>query len=131
MLTVDQVGQGRAVYVAVPIERAIAQGDPWATPAPVRRMIREVYGAVARGAGCGAPVACSEPAVEVALFQGEKDDVLVLLNHSTAKLDVALSTDRRVKSVADVRGGTPVAVNGKVFGVPIGPNAAVALKLGY
>jgi len=131
LLTVNQVGQGRAVYVALPIERAIAQGDPWATPAPVRKLIREVYGAVARGAGCGAPVTCSEPSVEVALFQGDRDDVLVLLNHSTAKLDVAMSTDRRVTSVSDVRGGTPVAVNGKVFGVPIGPNAAVALRLGY
>ena len=35
LLTVNQVGQGRAVYVAVPIERAIAQGDAWATPVPV------------------------------------------------------------------------------------------------
>jgi len=131
LLCVNQVGQGRAVFVSVPIERAIAQGDPWATPVPVRHLVREVYGAVARAAGCGAPVTCSEPAVEVALFQGDEDDVLLLLNHSAEKLDVALSTDRRVTSVTDVRGGTPVAVNGRVFGVPIGPNAAVALRLGY
>ena len=82
LLTVNQVGQGRAVYIAVPIERAIAQGDPWATPAPVRSLLREVYGAVARGAGCGAPIDCDAPEVEVALFQGDADDVLVLVNHS-------------------------------------------------
>ena len=32
LLTVNQYGQGRAIYVAVPLERAIAQGDQWATP---------------------------------------------------------------------------------------------------
>ena len=37
LLTVNQFGQGRAIYIAVPLERAIAQGDPWATPAPVQR----------------------------------------------------------------------------------------------
>lgn len=51
LLTVNQVGQGRAVYAAVPIERAIAQGDAWATPEPVSHFVREVYGAVARASG--------------------------------------------------------------------------------
>jgi endo-1,4-beta-mannosidase len=131
LLTVNQVGQGRAVYIAAPIERAIAQGDPWATPAPVRALIREVYAAVARGAGCGAPVSCSAPDVEVALFQGEVDDVLVLLNHSAEKVQAQLGTERRVASIADVRGGAPVAVGGTVFGVSVDANAATALRLTY
>ena len=49
LLTVNQYGQGRAIYIAVPLERAIAQGDQWATPVPARAMLREVYGAVAQG----------------------------------------------------------------------------------
>lgn len=131
LLTVNQVGQGRAVFVAAPIERAIAQGDPWATPPQVRHFITEVYGAVARSAGCGAPVTCDSPDVEVALFQGDTEDVLLLLNHSPEKISAGLMTDKRVISIADVRGGAPVAVGGTTFGVPIEANSAVALRLAY
>lgn len=131
LLTVNQVGQGRAVYVAAPLERAIAQGDAWATPAPVLHMVRELYGAVARGAGAGAPVLCDVADVEVALFQGEVDDVVVLINHSSAKLSANLTADRRVASIADVRGGAPVSVGGPVFGIPIDANGVVALRLTY
>lgn len=131
LLTVNQVGQGRAVFVAAPIERAMAQDDPWATPGPVRRFLTEVYGAVARNVACGAPVTCDAPHVEVALFQGEADDVLVLLNHAPEKVSAGVTTDRRVASIADVRGGAPVAVGGTTFGVPIDANGAVALRLVY
>ena len=131
LLTVNQVGQGRAVYVATPIERAIAQGDPWSTPAPVRSLLREVYGAVARSAGCGAPVACDVPEVEVALYQGVTDDVLVLINHAPRKVATTLTTDRRVASLSDVRGGSPVAIGSATFGVTIGANGALALCLSY
>lgn len=131
LLTINQAGQGRAVYCAVPLERAIAQGDAWATPAEVRTLACELYGAVARGAGAGAPVDCDNPDVEVALFQGDTDDVLVALNHSDEKVDAQLSTDRRVASITDVRGGAPVAVGGAVFGVSIEPNSATALRLTY
>ncbi len=131
LLTVNQVGQGRAVFLAAPLERAVGQGDPWATPAPVNMLLREVYGAVARAAGCGAPVRCSVPDVEVAIFQGELDDVLVLLNHSADKVEAALSVDRRVASISDVRGGTPVAVGGNGFTVSLEPNGATALRLTY
>lgn len=131
LLTMNQLGQGRAIYVAVPLERAIAQGDPWATPAPVRVMLREVLGAVARGAGCGAPVMCDAPGVEVALFQGETDDVLVLVNHEPEKVQVGLSSERRIASISDVRGSAPVAVGGTQFATQLGPNGAIALRLAY
>ncbi len=131
LLTVNQVGQGRAVYMSAPLERAIAQGDPWATPGPVSALVCEVYGAVARAAGCGAPVDCSSPEVEIALFQGEVDDVLILLSHSAEKLEATLSTERRVASISDVRGGAPVAVGGMTFTVSLESNAASALRLTY
>jgi len=131
LLTVNQVGQGRAVYVAVPLERAIAQGDQWATPAPVRSMLREVYGAVARSVGCGAPVTCDAPDVEVALFQGDAEDILMLVNHAPTKGLPTLSTDRRIASIVDVRGGSPVAVGGTTFSVGIEPNGVLALRLSY
>jgi hypothetical protein len=131
LLTLNQVGQGRAIYVAAPLERAIAQGDPWATPAPVRTLLREVYGSVARGAGCGAPIDCDVSDVELALFQGESDDVLVLVNHSPVKISAGMFSERRVRSIADVRGGAHVAVEGSGFSVPLGPNGVVALRLTY
>lgn len=131
LLTVNQVGQGRAVYLAAPVERAIAQGDPWATPLAIRSLLREVYGAVARAAGCGAPLACDVPEVEVTLFSGEAEDIVVLLNHAAEKVSANLTTERRVASVTDVRGGSPVAVGGTAFGVPIEANGAVALRLAY
>ncbi len=131
LLTVNSVGQGRAVYIAAPIERAIAQGDPWATPAPVAAMLREVYGAVARSAGCGAPVDCDMPEVEVALLQGEAEDILILINHAPEKTSPTLSTDRRIASITDVRGGAPVAVGGPTFGVSVEPNGVLALRVSY
>ncbi len=131
LMTVNQVGQGRGVYVAVPFERAIAQGDPWATPEPVSHAVREVYGAVARAAGCGAPVRCSSPDVELALFQGDAEDVLVALNHRPEKLSAHLSMDRRVASVTDVRGGAAVAVGGTAFDITLEPNGVSTLRLAY
>jgi beta-galactosidase len=131
LLTVSQVGQGRAVYIAAPLERAIAQGDPWATPEPIRRLVREVYGAVARSAGCGAPVDCDVPEVEVTLYQGVSDDVLVLINHAQRTVTPTLSVERAVASLSDVRGGTPAIVGSPTFGVSLEANAAMALRLSY
>ena len=131
LLTVNQFGQGRAVYIALPLERAIAQGDPWATPAPVRRLLREVYGAVARATGCGAPVACSAPEVEIAFFQGDAEDMLVLINHAPIALDAELSTTRRLSSIVEMLGGSPIVVGGTRFQVRLGANGALALRLAY
>jgi hypothetical protein len=131
LLTVNQVGQGRAVYIATPIERAIAQDDPWATPTPVRALMREVYGAIARSAGCGSPIGCDAPEVEVALFQGESDDVLVLVNHAPVKVTATLATEQRIESIADVRGGAHIYIDGMTFSAPLEANGAVALRLNY
>lgn len=130
LVTVNQVGQGRAVYIAVPLERAIAQGDPWATPEAVTEFATTIYGAVTRGAGCGAPLVCDAPDVEVALFQGD-EDVVVLINHAPRKLTASITTDRLVASIEPVKGGAPVAVGGRTFGVPLAPSAVAALKVRY
>lgn len=131
LLTVNQLGQGRAVFVALPVERALAQGDPWAAPAEVASMVRTVYGAVARTAGCGAPLSCDVPGVEVALFQGEEDDIVVMISHVPEKLTANVTTERTLATIADVRGGTPATVEGTVFGVPLEPNGVAALRLVY
>lgn len=131
LLTMNQVGQGRAIYVALPLERAIAQDDPWSTSESVKTLLREVYGAVARAAGCGAPVGCDAPSVETTLYQGESADVLVLINHAAEKVSAEMTTERRVASIADLRGGAPVAVGGTAFSVPIEANGVVVLRLAY
>jgi hypothetical protein len=71
------------------------------------------------------------PEVEVALLQGEAEDVLVLINHAPVKTSASMTVERRVASIADVRGGAPVAVGGDMFQVPLEANAAVALRLAY
>ncbi len=131
LLTVNQFGQGRAIYLAVPLERAIAQGDPWATPAPIQRLLREVYGAAARAAGCGAPMACSAPEVELTLFQGDEEDLLILINHAPFALSADLSTTRRVRSIAELQSDQATDVDGARFQVRLAGNGAVALRLAY
>lgn len=131
LLTVHQVGQGRAVFIAAPLERAIAQGDPWASPPAVLHLLREVYSAAARIAGCGAPFSCDTPEVEVTVLAGETDDVLLLINHSTEKLTATLTAVQEVAEITDVAGGKPVRVGSTSFGVPLGPCAVAALKLSY
>ncbi len=131
LLTYNQVGQGRAVFVAVPLERAIAQNDAWATPTPVSTMVRSVYGAVGRSAGCASPVSCDTADVEIAVLQGENDDVVLLLNHASDGVTATLSCDRRVASIADVRGGAPVPIGVNGFTVPLEGNGTSALRLSY
>ncbi len=131
LVTLQQYGQGRAVFVAAPIERALAQGDPWSAPAAARGMLRTIYGAVVRAAGCGMPLECDTPEVELALYTGESDDILLMLNHSPRKLTATVTADRSVAGVADVRGGPPAEVRAPSFGVPLGPNGAASLRVSY
>ncbi len=131
LLTLNTFGQGRAAFIAVPLERAFAQGDPWSPPAPAKHMLRCVYGAVARAAGCGAPVACDAPEVEVAVFNGDSDDVVLLLNHSNDKVTAGLTFDRAVGTIADVRGGGAASIGDVSFGVPLDPNGAASLRVTY
>jgi hypothetical protein len=115
--------------VAAPIERALAQGDSWAAPAAVRELLRCVYGATARAAGAALPLTCDVPEVELALFTGDEDDILLLLNHAPEKVTATVVTQRPVATVADVRGGQPAEVDGNVFGVPLAPNGAASLRV--
>lgn len=131
LLTLNQYGQGRAVFIAAPLERAIAQSDPWAAPEPIRHFLRTVYGSVACAAGAGPVVDCDDPAVEIAHFQSEDSDVVLVLSHDVGSRTATLTAERVVASVSDVRGGKPAEVGAKSFGVPLGPNGTAALRLDY
>ncbi|TDB36943.1 MAG: hypothetical protein D9V44_10595 [Actinobacteria bacterium] len=131
LLTVNQYGQGKAVFIATPVERAIAQNDPWATPTPVRHLLRTVYGTVASAAGAGAMLECDMPEAELAHFLGEDDDILLILSHNAEKTTATITTPRTVATVQDVRGGAPAEVGGKTFGVPLGPNGVAALRVKF
>lgn len=129
LLTTNAYGSGKAVYISTPIERALAQGDAWAAPKDVRAMLATVYGAVALSAGAALPLSCDAPEVEVALFSGEGDDILLLLNHSPERITANVTAERSVADIADVRGGQPAPVRGHSFGVPLGPNGAASLRV--
>lgn len=131
LLTVNQSGQGRAVYIATPLERAIAQGDPWATPRAATDFATQVYEAVASSAGCSAPVSCDAPDVEIAVFQGETNDVVVLINHAPRTVTATVSASCEVGAVEPLRGGSAVAVGRASFGVTLGPSAVSALRVEY
>ena len=131
LITMNQYGQGRAILYAFPVERAVAQGDPWATPEPLKHMMSTVIGSLAGAAGCGAPAECDAPDVEMALFNGEQDDILVLLNHSPEKLTASLTFERDIAAIADVRGGKPSAIGGPTFGVPLEASGVATLRLTY
>lgn len=129
LLTLNAYGSGRAVFLAAPVERALAQGDAWASPPPVCALLRMVYAAAARAAGAALPLSCDRPEVEVALFSGEEEDVMVLLNHAPDTFTAQIATERIVSTVADLRGGVPAPVGGREFGVPMQANGAVSLRI--
>lgn len=129
LLTVNAYGSGRAVFISVPVERALAQGDAWAAPRPVRGMLSTVYAAVAQAAGAALPLSCDCPQVEIALFSGEGDDILLLLNHSPEAVTANITAERAVASIADVRGGQAAGIGGPTFGVPLGANGAASLRV--
>jgi endo-1,4-beta-mannosidase len=131
LVTLNRYGQGRAVCVAAPYERVLGQAGLRTPPAEIQAFLRTLYGAVADVAGCRPQVACDAPAVEVALFAGEDDDVLFLLNHSDTPVTAGVGFVVSVATVTDIRGGAPAAVNGKSFGVPLGPHGVMALRLCY
>ncbi|MBN1192912.1 MAG: beta-galactosidase trimerization domain-containing protein [Coriobacteriia bacterium] len=131
LLTLNQYGQGWAVFLATPLERAIAQSDPWAAPGPVRALLRTVYGSVACAAGAGPVIGCDEPSAEIAVFTGAAEDVVFVLNHSAEQVTATLTLERVVASVRDIRGGEAVEVGERAFAVPLGANEAVTLRLTY
>lgn len=131
LVTLNRYGQGRAVLLALPLERAVAQDDPRSAPEPVLALERSIIGALAASAGALPGVTCDTPGVETAVFGGEEDDVVVVLNHRPEKVTATLATERVVVSVADVRGGAAAPVGGTSFGVPLPPNGATALRLTY
>jgi hypothetical protein len=92
-------------------------------------MLRTVYGAAARAAGAALPLTCDVPEVEIALFSGDDDDVLLMLSHAPEKLTATITTERAVASIADVRGGQPAAVGGSAFGVPLAANGTASLRI--
>jgi hypothetical protein len=95
----------------------------------VRALLRTIYGALARAAGAALPLTCDAPQVELALFSGEDDDILLLLNHAPEKLTAQIVMERPVATIADVRGGAATSVAGTTFGVPLAPNGASALRI--
>jgi endo-1,4-beta-mannosidase len=131
LLTVNAFGQGRAVFLAVPAERALAQPDTWGPISPVRDMLRSVYGSLAASSGAAAPFTCDRPEVEAVLMPGEEGDVLALLNHSGERLTATIAFERRVAAVGDIRRGEPVPVSGPSFAVPLAAFGASVLTLAY
>jgi len=128
LLTANQHGQGRAVLIAGPLERALALAEPDAAPAATA-WLAQLYASVAEGAGCGAPVRCDAASVEVALLQGSDEDVLIGLNHSADKTAALVTCGHHVMYATDLGQGARVRVDSSEFTVSLGPHGAVALRL--
>lgn len=131
LVTMNQYGQGRAVYIAAPIEMALAQVGTWMAPSALRGMLREIYGALAHQAVCALPLSCDAPQVEIALFAGDEDDILMLFNHDSKKVVAEVTLERPVQGIADVRGKVAVPVGSAVFGVPLEAHGMKAIRLVY
>ncbi|MFU8890172.1 MAG: beta-galactosidase trimerization domain-containing protein [Anaerosomatales bacterium] len=131
LLTLNRFGQGRAVCVAAPLERVLGQSGLRTPPAEIQSFLRTLYGAVAGVTGCGPLVSCDAPEVEVALFAGEDDDVLFLLNHADRSLTANVGFVVPVATVTDIRGGSPAVVGGSSFGAPLEPHGVMVLRLCY
>jgi endo-1,4-beta-mannosidase len=131
LLTVNRFGQGQAVFLAVPAERALAQPDTWGALSPVREMLRAAYGSLAAAAGAAAPLTCDRPEAELVLLSGDRDDVLMMLNHSAERVTANVTFERRVASVGDIRGGSPVPVTGPSFATVLTPFGAAVLRITY
>lgn len=131
LVTLRQYGQGRALFVAAPLERMLSEADPTAATDAVWALVRGVYAGVAGATGAVAALGCDRPEVEFAHFIGTDDDIVVLLNHTDAAVTATLVFPREVADVSDVRGGTAVHVASAAFGVPLGRSGVAALRVTY
>ncbi|MBI5232349.1 MAG: beta-galactosidase trimerization domain-containing protein, partial [Coriobacteriales bacterium] len=131
LLTVSTYGQGRAVFLASPLERAICAAEVRYLADEVPAFLRTVIGAAARGAGCAAPVEANDPDVELGLLQGAEDDILLAVNHARSARTPEITSARRVAAISDVRGGSPVAIGASTFGVPLGASGVAILRIVY
>jgi hypothetical protein len=131
LLTMNAFGHGRAVLMAAPVERGLALADEAADPSAVRTMLRMVYGAVARAAGCALPLECDAPDVELALFQGAEDDILLALSHTPERRTASITLARAIALVTSVRGGDLLSTGGQAFSISLGPNGTAALRVSY
>lgn len=131
LLTMNQVGQGRALFLATPLERAMAHADAAEIAPQVVGLADGIYSMFARAAGCLPPLSCDRPEVELGLFAGDENDVLVLVNHARRPVDAAISSDRRVAAVTPLRRGGAVEVGTRSFEVPLGPLEVAAVGVAY
>ena len=131
LVTLNRVGQGSAVFVAAPLERALATDDPWAAPAEASRMLAELYRAVAEGAGCAPHLDCDRPEVEVAVFTGEDDDIAVLINHANRPVAAKVVAAQTVARVEDLHDGSSRNIAADDFPVRMGALGVTVLRLAY
>ncbi len=131
LVTLRQYGQGRALFVAAPLERMLSEADPASAPDAVWTLVRGIYAGVAGASGAAAALRCDRPDVEFAHFIGTDDDIVVLLNHAGLAQSATLVFPREVADVSDVRGGTPVRVASTAFGVPLTAFGTASLRVTY
>ena len=131
LVTVNRFGRGSAAFVSMPLEQAIAGSASAGDVEQVRVLLRAVYRTAARESGANGFVACDAPAAEIALFIGEDDDAVLVLNHSGMTITPVVTAGRVVASVADLAGSRTARVGESSFGVPLRPYGVAALRLDY
>jgi hypothetical protein len=130
LLTVHSKGQGKAIFCAAPVERALSDVGSEA-PVALHAFVRALYGGAARLAGADAPYECDCPALETAVLAGDDAtaDILILINHEGYDVRAGISSDRGVATVTDLISGRKAKVGAETFTVPVRAYQVRALRL--
>jgi endo-1,4-beta-mannosidase len=130
LLTVHSKGQGKAIFCAAPIERALSDVGAEA-PVTLHAFARSLYRGAARLAGAGAAYECDSPALELAVRSGENgaSDILIAINHDPYDVRAAIASERGVAKIADLLTGREAAVRTDKFVLPVLAHEVRALRL--
>jgi hypothetical protein len=131
LATLHRFGRGRAAFLAVPAERILAAHDPWSVPEEFTGMVRGLYASMAEAAGCGPLIDCDRAEVEVGLFSGEDDDVVVLINHGSSTLAATVSVCQRLTAFEDLVMRQVQSVDADSFSVSLPAYGVAVLRLVY
>lgn len=131
LVTAHSRGQGKAIFCAAPLERALTEAGGRGAPTEIARYARLMYSGVARLAQAHGAYDCDAPELEVGVLHSAdgSTDIFFMVNHESYDVDATVTSERAVASVADLVSGRSASVGAREFVVPVGPHRMKALRL--